>query len=66
MQTRVAFLGPEGTYAEKAACALARLEKIDDPKFVPCVGLHSVIEHVAKKLCDAAVVPIENLSLIHI
>ena len=60
MPTQVAYLGPEGTYAEKAACALARLEKIDDPKFVPCVGLHSVIEHVAKKLCDAAVVPIEN------
>ena len=60
MPTQVAYLGPEGTYAEKAACALARLEKIDDPEFVPCVGLHSVIEHVAKKLCDVAVVPIEN------
>ena len=60
MSTKVAFLGPEGTYAEKAAYALAKLEKLDNPKFVPCVGLQSVIEHVAKKLCDAAVVPIEN------
>ena len=56
----MAYLGPEGTYAEEAACALARLEKMEDPQFVPCVGLHSVIEHAAKKLCDAAVVPIEN------
>ncbi len=60
MSIQVAYLGPEGTYAEEAACALARLEKMEDPQFVPCVGLHSVIEHAAKKLCDAAVVPIEN------
>ncbi len=60
MPTEVAYLGPEGTYAEKAARSLAKLEKINNPKFVPCVGLRSVVEHVAKKLCDAAVVPIEN------
>ncbi len=60
MPIQVAYLGPEGTYAEKAAYTLGKLEKIDNPKFIPCVGLHSVIEHVAKKLCDAAVVPIEN------
>ena len=60
MSTKVAYLGPEGTYAEKAALALAKLEKFDNPEFVPCVGLLSVIEKAAKKLCDAAVVPIEN------
>ena len=60
MPIKVAYLGPEGTYAEKAAYTLSKLEKLDNPTFVPCVGLHSVIEHVAKKLCDAAVVPIEN------
>ena len=60
MPIQVAYLGPKGTYAEKAASALARLEKIKDPEFVPCVGLRSVIEHAAKKLCDLAVVPIEN------
>ncbi len=60
MPIQVAYLGPEGTYAEEAAYTLARLEKLDNPKFVPCVGLHSVIKHAAKKLCDAAVVPIEN------
>ncbi len=56
----MAFLGPEGTYAEKAAYSLIKLEKLDKPEFVPCVGLRSVIEHAAKKLCDVAVVPIEN------
>ncbi len=60
MPTQVAYLGPKGTYAEKAACTLARLEKLEDPQFIPCIGLRSVIEHAAKKLCDAAVVPIEN------
>jgi len=60
MSTKVAYLGPEGTYAEKAAHSFAKLEKLNNPHFVPCVGLRSVIEHAAKKLCDAAVVPIEN------
>ena len=60
MSTQVAYLGPEGTYAEQAAYTLAQLEKIENPKFVPCVGLRSAIEHVATKVCDAAVVPIEN------
>ena len=60
MPTQVAYLGPEGTYAEQAAFALARLEKIKDPEFVPCVGLRSVIEHVANNRCDAGVVPVEN------
>ncbi len=60
MAIRVAFLGPEGTYAEKAAVALAELEKIPKPDFIPCKGLRSVIEHLAKNLCEAAVVPVEN------
>ena len=60
MPSRVAYLGPEGTYAQKAASSLAKLEKLPDPEFLPCKGLHSVFEHVAKKLCDFAVVPIEN------
>ena len=60
MPTRVAYLGPKGTYAEKAANSLAKLEKLENAIFVPCTGMHSVIEHVAKNLCDLAVVPIEN------
>ncbi len=60
MPTRVAYLGPEGTYAEQAAYSLAELEKIKEPDFVPCIGIRTVVEQLAKKLCDFAVIPIEN------
>tara|TARA_Y100001968_G_scaffold153573_1_gene140345 strand:- start:1545 stop:2375 length:831 start_codon:yes stop_codon:yes gene_type:complete len=60
MSTRVAYLGPKGTYAEKAAKALVALEKLDSPNFTPCKGLRSVVDSLANNLCDAAVVPIEN------
>ncbi len=60
MRTQVAYLGPKGTYAEQAACALAKLEKLSEPEFIPCSGLRSAIEHLANKDCEAAVVPIEN------
>ena len=60
MSTRVAYLGPKGTYAEKAATALAALEKLDSPVFLPCKGLRSVVDNLANNLCEAAVVPIEN------
>tara|TARA_B100000700_G_scaffold158435_1_gene175681 strand:+ start:6758 stop:7588 length:831 start_codon:yes stop_codon:yes gene_type:complete len=60
MSTRVAYLGPKGTYAEKAAKALAELEKLDCPSYLPCQGLRSVVDNLANNLCEAAVVPIEN------
>ncbi len=60
MSTRVAYLGPKGTYAEQAAFALTKLEKLDGPTYLPCQGLHSVVKHLANNLCEAAVVPIEN------
>ena len=60
MPTRVAYLGPKGTYAEKAAGLLAKLENLDTPVFLPYKGLRSVIEHTANQDCEAAVVPIEN------
>ena len=60
MPTQVAYLGPKGTYAEQAACTLAKLEKLSQPVFVPCPGLRSVVEHLANKDCEAAVVPVEN------
>ncbi len=60
MPTQVAYLGPKGTYAEQAACALARLESLSQPVFIPYQGIRSVIEHLANKDCEAAVVPIEN------
>ncbi len=57
---RVAFLGPEGTYGERAARSLMRLEAIENPELVACLGLRSVVEHVADGRCESAVVPVEN------
>ena len=39
MPTRLAYLGPTGTYGEQAARALVQLEAMGDVQFVPCVGL---------------------------
>ena len=60
MRQKVAYLGPKGTYAEKAANILSKLADFQTPIFVPCNGLHSVIKSIAYNNCDAAVVPIEN------
>ena len=60
MRKQVAYLGPKGTYAEKAAEILSAFANYESPIFVPCKGLHSVIKSIAYKNCDAAVVPIEN------
>ena len=60
MRKQVAYLGPEGTYAEKAAIILSKLSNFESPLFVPCNRLHSVIKSLAFNNCDAAVVPIEN------
>ena len=57
---RVAFLGPEGTYGERAAHSLMRLESIEAPELVACSGLRSVVEHVGDGRCESAVVPVEN------
>jgi prephenate dehydratase len=60
MSKQVAYLGPQGTYAEKAAHILSKLANFQTPIFVPCNGLNSVIKSIAYNNCDAAVVPIEN------
>ena len=60
MRKQVAYLGPKGTYAEKAAHILSKRANFQTPIFVPCNGLHSVIKSIAYNNCDAAVVPIEN------
>ena len=60
MRKQVAYLGPQGTYAEKAAHILSKLANFQTPIFVPCNGLHSFIKSIAYNNCDAAVVPIEN------
>ena len=49
MSTRVAYLGPKGTYAEKAAKALAALETLESPEFLPCKGLRSVVENLGER-----------------
>ena len=60
MPTRIAFLGPTGTYGEQAAQSLIALEQLPQPELVPCVGLRAVVEQLASGGCDAAVVPVEN------
>ena len=60
MSKKVAYLGPKGTYAEKAAHILSKLANFQTPIFVPCNGRHSVIKSIEYNNCDAAVVPIEN------
>ena len=66
MRKQVAYLGPKGTYAEKAAHILSKLANFQTPIFVPCNGLHSVIKSIAYNNCDAAVVPIETVSYTHL
>ena len=60
MPVSVAFLGPHGTYGERATRALIQLEGLNAAELLPCVSLRSVVEHVADGRCDAAVVPVEN------
>ena len=60
MPTRIAYLGPAGTYGEQASRALAELEGLTEVSFLPCVGLRAVVECLAQTGADAAVVPVEN------
>ncbi len=60
MPSRIAFLGPAGTYGEKATAALIELEGLADAEPMPCVGLRAVVDHLASGQSDAAVVPVEN------
>ena len=60
MPTRVAFLGPEGTYGEQAARALVELEQMSQPELVACRGIRAVVNHLVSGRCEAAVVPVEN------
>lgn len=60
MPTRIAHLGPAGTYGEQATLALVELEDWGEVELVPCVGLRAVVERLADGDCSAAVVPVEN------
>ena len=51
MPMRLAFLGPEGTYGERAAREMLTLEDIPDGELVACTGLRAVVDHVADGRC---------------
>src|SRR5574340_572746 len=54
--TRIAFLGPAGTFSEVAALSLG----ISDTEPVSCVSIPEVFEAVERGKVDIGVVPIEN------
>ena len=47
MPTRIAYLGPAGTYGEQATRALVDLEGLSEVEFLPCVGLRAVVERLS-------------------
>lgn len=57
---RLAFLGPVGTYGERAAQQLVQLEGLAEVTYVPQAGIRAVIQSLANGDCEAAVVPVEN------
>ncbi len=57
---RLAFLGPVGTYGERAAQQLVQLEGLGEVTYVPQAGIRAVIQSLASGDCEAAVVPVEN------
>ena len=58
MPTRLAFLGPVGTYGEQAARVLIEQDALEDVQLVPRVGSDRWNSGLGQ--CDAAAVPIEN------
>ena len=54
----VAFLGPEGTFAQLAA----QKRFGGDAKLIPALSIADVFELVAKKRTSLGIVPIENSS----
>ena len=57
---RVAFLGPNGTYGEQAARRLVALEGWTAADLLPQPSIRTVVQALATKAVDAAVVPVEN------
>ncbi|WP_126427927.1 prephenate dehydratase [Brevibacillus marinus] len=56
MRTKIAFLGPSGTFTEEAARSLP----LGDVQYQPCASIMHVLDAVARDEADYAVVPIEN------
>src|SRR5262249_29128714 len=57
---RYAYLGPEGTFTEAAAAALARSRVGGDTQLVPCPSVGATLTAVRTGAADRAVVPIES------
>ncbi|TGG90957.1 MAG: prephenate dehydratase [Aphanocapsa feldmannii 277cV] len=57
---RIAYLGPVGTYAEKAARHFAALQGWQQSRLEPRYGISTVLRALAEGDVEAAVVPVEN------
>nr|YP_002049192.1 Prephenate dehydratase [Paulinella chromatophora]ACB42982.1 Prephenate dehydratase [Paulinella chromatophora] len=64
MATRIAFLGPVGTYGEQAAQRLTFVDKIPNRKknieLVPQKTIRTVIQTLLDESCSGGIVPVEN------
>ena len=58
--TRIAYLGPQGTYSETCANAYAKLAGLGTVQLVPCHTIWQVIQAVAEGKTDLAIAPVEN------
>lgn len=55
--SRIAYFGPQGTFTEQAARALAQLDR---DELVPIESVHGAVAAVRAATADAACVPVEN------
>ena len=58
---KIAYLGPEGSYSCLAARALC-----PEAEYVPCRSFFEAVASLNAGEADGTVLPVENLSLIHI
>lgn len=60
MRSRIAYLGPQGTYSEEAARRYASRQGFISPEWLLCRSIVEVLEEVAGGNADIGVVPAEN------
>jgi len=58
--SRIAYLGPQGTYSETCANAYAKLAELAAVELVPYNTIWQVIQAVAERETDLAIAPVEN------
>lgn len=56
----IAYLGPEGTYSNEAACAFAQRIGIPQTELIPCPSFTEVFEAIDRGRCTYGVVATEN------